>query len=104
MVTLYMILELRISSVRQFKLYLFGSGLGGTVVGGGDSQPGGGWGGIGLCGGGGILGRPLEDGGGAKGLLSACPISISRTFPLSPPPPPPLTESMLFIPAAKIKL
>ena len=116
--------------------YLFGSGPCGTV-GGGDSQPGGGFGGIGvsfsgLCGGrknksretggggleadvasfiGGSL--DLEDGGGAKGLLRACPISISRTPPppLTPaappsrpasPPPSLLTESMSFILAAKI--
>ena len=115
--------------------YLFGSGLGGTV-GGGDSQPGGGCGGIGVSfsgrgggrenkardtGGGleadvaGFIGGPLdlEDGGAAKGLLRACPISISRTppppltpaAPPSPPAPPPpslLTESMSFILAAKI--
>ena len=98
---------------------LFRSGLGGTV-GGGDNQPGGGCGAI--CGGGGrenrartggggggleaegagVLCGPLEDGGGAKGLLSACP---GLTLP-SPPPPSLLIESnsKSFIPATKINL
>ena len=97
--------------------YLFGSGLVGTV-GGGDNQPGGGCDGIGVsigrrAGGGGrenklraagdsFFGGPLEEGGGAKGLLSACPISISRP-PLPPVPASPpslLAESMSFILAA----
>lgn len=117
--------------------YLFGSGLGATV-GGGDNQPGGGCGGIGVdisgggggrenkfrdTGGGGLegggaaaagalgsremtsrLGGPLEDGGGAKGLLSFCPISITLPLPSPQPPPSLLTESMSFIPATKFNL
>ena len=93
-------------------------------MGGGESQPGGGCGGIGgsvrsegggrenrgrdAGAGGGLFGGPREVGGGAKGLLSGCPISISRDLPHPSPPLPPhpslLTESMSFIPERKITM
>ena len=46
--------------------------------------------------------QDLEEGGGAKGLLSGCPISISRPpfTPVPASPPSLLTESMSFILAA----